>query len=53
MMQQVKDSALSLQQLGLLSWCGFDPWPEELPCAASAAQKRKEKEKKKRKETLT
>ena len=23
----VKDWALSLQWLGLLLWCGFDPWP--------------------------
>ena len=29
--QQVKDLALSLQQLGSLLWCGFDPWPWELP----------------------
>ena len=25
--QWVKDLALSLQQLGLLLWCRFDPWP--------------------------
>ena len=25
--QQVKDLALSLQQLALLLWCGFNPWP--------------------------
>ena len=25
--QQVKDPALSLQQLGSLLWFGFDPWP--------------------------
>ena len=25
--QWVKDLALSLQQLRLLLWCGFDPWP--------------------------
>ena len=24
---QVKDPALSLQRLGSLLWCGFDPWP--------------------------
>ena len=23
----VEDPVLSLQQLGLLLWCGFDPWP--------------------------
>ena len=27
MAQQVKDLTLSLQQLGLLLWHGFDPWP--------------------------
>ena len=27
MAQWVKDPALSLQQLGLLLWHGFDPWP--------------------------
>ena len=26
-MQWVKDSALSLQWLGMLLWWGFDPWP--------------------------
>ena len=25
--QQVRNPALSLLQLGLLLWCGFDPWP--------------------------
>ena len=28
--QWVKDLALSLQELGLLLWCRFDPWPEYL-----------------------
>ena len=27
MAQWIKDLVLSLQQLGLLLWCGFDPWP--------------------------
>ena len=27
MVQRVKDPVLSLQQLGLLLWCRFDPWP--------------------------
>ena len=27
--QQVKDVALSLQQLGSVLWGGFDPWPED------------------------
>ena len=26
--QRVKDPVLSLQQLGLLLWHGFDPWPQ-------------------------
>ena len=30
MTQWVKDPALSLQQLGLLLWCRFDPWPGNL-----------------------
>ena len=30
MVQWVKDLALSLQQLGLLLWHGFDPWPKNL-----------------------
>ena len=25
--QRIKDLVLSLQQLQLLFWCGFDPWP--------------------------
>ena len=28
--QQVKDPMLSLQQLGVLLWHGFDPWPGNL-----------------------
>ena len=27
MVRWVEDPALSLQQLGLLLWCEFDPWP--------------------------
>lgn len=27
MAQRVKDQALSLLWLGLLTWCGCDPWP--------------------------
>ena len=27
-MQWVKDGGLSLQQLGLLLWCRFEPWPK-------------------------
>ena len=26
MVQRVKDPVSSLQQLGSLLWCGFDPW---------------------------
>ena len=39
--QWVKDPALSLQWLGLLLWCRFNPWPWELPHAAGAAKKTK------------
>ena len=41
MEQQVKDSALSLQQLGPLLWHGFDPWPREVSHAAGTAKKKK------------
>ena len=27
---QVKDLALSQQWLGLLLWCGFNPWPGDI-----------------------
>lgn len=37
--QQVKDPA-SLQQLGLLMWCKFDPW-QELPYVIGAGGKKK------------
>ena len=30
MAQQVKDLALSLQQLGSLLWLRFSPWPEKV-----------------------
>lgn len=36
---QVKDSVLSLQQPGLLPWCGFSPWPQELLHAMGVAKK--------------
>jgi len=35
--QWVKDPALSLQQLGSLPWCGFNPWPWEHPHAVGVA----------------
>ena len=45
----VKDLALSLQQLGWLLWCGFNPWPGNfhLPHAIGMAKKKK-KERRKR-----
>ena len=39
MVQQVKDLALSLQPPPLLLWCGFNPWPWELPQAMGTAKK--------------
>ena len=41
MVQQVKDLALSLQQLGLLLWQRFNPW--DLPQAPSLAKKKKKR----------
>ena len=41
--QQVKDLVLSLQQLGSLLWCGFDPWPRNFHMSR---EQPKEKEKK-------
>ena len=43
MAQWVKDPALSLQQLHLLLWRGFDPWPGELLPTAGVAKKEKKK----------
>ena len=44
----VKDLALSLQQLGWLLWCGFNPWPGNfhLPHAIGMAKKKKKREEK-------
>ena len=39
MAQLVKDPALSVQQLGSLLWCGFDPWLGECPHAMGYGQK--------------
>ena len=36
---------MSLRWLRSLLWCGFDPWPRELPHAVSVAQKKMEKRK--------
>ena len=41
--QQVKDSALSLQQLRLLLWCGFHPWPGNF-CMPQMWPKKRERE---------
>ena len=43
MVKQVKDLALSLQELRWLLWHGFDPWLRELPPAASVAKGKKRK----------
>ena len=50
MAQYVKDLVLSLQQLGLLLWCGFDPWPRSFhrPQVQPEKKKRKEKEEKRK-----
>ena len=39
--QQFKGLVLSLVCLGLLLWCGFDPWPWELMHAEGMAKKKK------------
>ena len=41
MAQRIKDVALSRQQLGLLLWHGFDPWPRELLHVTGMAGKKK------------
>ena len=54
MMQRVKDSALSLQLLGLLLWHRFHPWPRNFHMLQEQQQKttkKKKKTQKKRKET--
>ena len=45
MVQWVKDLALSVQQLGLLLWLGFDPWPRNfyMPWAWPKQKKMKNK----------
>ena len=42
-MQQVKDLVLSLQQLRLLLWLRFDPWPGNLHMPWAWPHKRKKK----------
>ena len=44
MAQQVKDLVLSLQQLGLLLWRGFDPWPRNFHILQEGERKKKKKE---------
>ena len=41
MVQQVKDPVLSLQQLGLQLWHGFNAWARKLPHAKGMTKKRK------------
>ena len=43
MAQQVKDLVLSLQQLGLLLWRGFDPWPRNFHILQEGERKKKKK----------
>ena len=43
MVQQVKDLVLSLQQLGLLLWRGFDPWPRNFHILQEGERKKKKK----------
>ena len=38
---------LSMQQLGLLPWCGFDPWPGNF-CIMWEQPKEREREKERR-----
>ena len=42
MAQWVKDPALSLQRLGLLLWCRFNPWPRNF-CTLQVQPKKKKK----------
>ena len=41
MAQQTKDPALSLQPLGLLLWCGFNPWPRNFHLLWCSKKKKK------------
>ena len=45
MRQRVKDPALSLRQLGLLLWHGFDPWLRNLYMPGERTKKKKKKHK--------
>mgnify|MGYP007071231767 CR=1 FL=1 len=50
MVQQVRDSELSLWQLGSLLWGRFDPWPRNfhMPRVQKKKKKKKKKERKKK-----
>ena len=41
MVQQIKDLALSLQQLVWLLWCGFNPWPGNFHMLPAQPKKKK------------
>ena len=43
MVQCVKNLALSLQWLGLLLWCGFDPWPKNFHMPQAQPEKESER----------
>ena len=43
MAQWVKDLALSLQWLGPLLWCGFNPWPRNFHMPWAWPKKKKKK----------
>ena len=43
MVYQVKDPALSAQQLKSLLWLGFDPWPRNFPMPWAWPKKKKKK----------
>ena len=45
MVQQVKDLALSPQQLGSVPWCGFDLWPGNFHMLQTWPKKRKKQKK--------
>ena len=43
MVQGVEDLALLWQQLGLLLWCRFDPWPKKFHMLQTWPKKKKKK----------
>lgn len=52
MVLRVKDPALSLWQLGLLLWYGFNPWPGNFHTVPRAWQKKKKEKEKRQKERV-